>query len=201
MASDVPTSDPSSTPRIAPLPEAERDVRAQALVERFAMGQTVNVYATMARHPDVLERCIPLGQQLRSGRLSLRERELLILRTGWRCGCDYEYAQHSRLALANGMTVDDLQRILDGPDAPGWEPHETALLRAADELHDHARIGEETWNALALRYDEQQLVEVPMVVGYYHLIAFFLNSLGVPLEEGAQGFPASIDTHEPTRSA
>ncbi|MFI5052942.1 MAG: carboxymuconolactone decarboxylase family protein [Acidimicrobiia bacterium] len=183
------------------MPEEERDARAQGLVERFAMGQTVNVYATMARHPDVIERCIPLGQQLRSGRLSLRERELLILRTGWRCSCDYEYAQHSRLALGGGMTIEDLHRILDGPEAPGWEPHEAALLRAADELHDHACIGADTWAALATRYDAEQLIEVPMVVGYYHLIAFFLNSLGVPLEAGAQGFPARSDSDDPTRSA
>jgi 4-carboxymuconolactone decarboxylase len=177
------------TPRIPPLAASERDERTQELVERFAMGPTVNVYATMARHPDVIERCIPLGQQLRSGRLSLRDREMLILRTGARCDCEYEYAQHSRLALAAVMTEDDLRRILEGPDA-GWEPREATLLRAADELHDDARIGDATWDALTTWFDEQELIEIPMVVGYYHLIAFFLNSLGVPLEPGARGFPA-----------
>jgi alkylhydroperoxidase family enzyme len=176
------------TPRIPPLHESERDERAQALIDRFTMGATVNVYATMARHPDVIERCIPLGQQLRSGRLSLRERELLILRTGLRCDCEYEYAQHSRIALTEVMTEDDLRRIIEGPDA-GWEPREASLLRAADELHDGARITDTTWEALTTWFDEQQLVEIPMVVGYYHLIAFFLNSLGVPLEPGARGFP------------
>jgi 4-carboxymuconolactone decarboxylase len=184
----TPTDRPRD-PRIPPLPEADRDERARALVDRFAMGPTVNVYSTMVRHPDVIERCIPLGQQLRSGRLSLRERELLILRTGWHCQCDYEYAQHSRLALMGAMTEDDLLRILAGPDAPGWEPREAALLRAADELHAEACISDETWASLASWYDEQELIEVPMVVGYYHLIAFFLNSLGVPLEAGARGFP------------
>jgi 4-carboxymuconolactone decarboxylase len=185
----TPVGRPTS-PRIPPLPEEARDARARELVDRFAMGQTVNVYSTMVRHPDLVERCIPLGQQLRSGRLSLRERELLILRTGWNCRCDYEYAQHSRLvALSGAMDDDDLLRIIAGPDAPGWAHAEAVLLRAADELHTDACIGEETWAALATAYDEQQLIEVPMVVGYYHLIAFFLNSLGVPLEEGAHGFP------------
>jgi 4-carboxymuconolactone decarboxylase len=195
----MPTIPRPTTPRIPPLAEGEGDARAQALVERFAMGQTVNVYATMARHADLIERCIPLGQQLRSGRLSLRERELLILRTGWHCRCDYEYAQHSRIALTGVMTQDDLLRIIEGPDAPGWNEREATLLRAADELHDDACIGGATWAALATWYDEQELIEVPMVVGYYHLIAFFLNSLGVPLEAGAHGFPDRPGGTTPSR--
>ena len=60
----------------------------------------------------------------------------------------------------------------------------------ADELHDDSCIGDATWAALAERYDEHQLIEVPMVVGHYHLVSFTLNSLGVPLEDGAQGFPS-----------
>jgi 4-carboxymuconolactone decarboxylase len=181
--------DRPSTPRLAPLPSAERDARTQELVDRFAMGATVNIYTTMARHPDVLERCIPLGQQLRAGQLSVRERELLILRTGCRCHSEYEYAQHSRLARAVGFSDSELARVLVGPDAPEWTPHEAALLRAADELHDESCISEETWAALSEHLDDQQLIEVPMVVGYYHLVAYFVNSLGVPLEPGATGFP------------
>jgi alkylhydroperoxidase family enzyme len=53
---------------------------------------------------------------------------------------------------------------------------------AADELHDHSRISDGTWAELAAGYDEQQLIEVCMLVGNYHLVAFTLNSLGVELE-------------------
>jgi hypothetical protein len=37
-------------------------------------------------------------------------------------------------------------------------------------------------------YDDKQLIEVPMVVGHYHLVGFTLNSLGVQLEPGLAGF-------------
>ena len=38
------------------------------------------------------------------------------------------------------------------------------------------------------RYDERQLIEVPMLVGHYHMVAFTLNSLGVQREPGVPGF-------------
>lgn len=176
----------SPPPRIAPLPKAGRTPEQQALLDDFvAPPTTINVYETMARNPNLLARCIPLGRALRSGRLSLRNRELLILRSGWLCGSRYELAQHTRLALGGGMTADEVKRVADGPSAPGWGALDVALLTAADELHSDAVISETTWQALAVELDEQELIEVPMVCGYYHLISFFLNSLGVQLERAA----------------
>jgi alkylhydroperoxidase family enzyme len=64
-----------------------------------------------------------------------------------------------------------------------------ALLRAADELHADAYITDPTWKVLAEHLDERQLIEVCMVVGQYHLVAFTLNSLGVELESDAAPFP------------
>jgi alkylhydroperoxidase family enzyme len=64
-------------------------------------------------------------------------------------------------------------------------------LRAADELHDESCISERTWEVLASRYDDRQLIEVVMVVGHYHLVAFTLNSLGVQPEPGLPGFEGS----------
>src|SRR5205807_1946419 len=62
------------------------------------------------------------------------------------------------------------------------------LPRAADELHDGACIGDDTWSVLAAHLDERQLIEVPMLIGHYHLVAFTLNSLGVRREPGVPGF-------------
>ena len=59
------------------------------------------------------------------------------------------------------------------------------MIRAADELHEDGCVGDASWAALAGRYDERQLIEVPMVVGHYHLLAFTLNSLGIQVEEAA----------------
>jgi len=152
-------------------------------------GPTVNIFATLVRHPGLFARWLPFGGKLLAGRLPARDREILILRTGWRCRAEYEWAQHVVVGRAAGLTDDEIERVTVGPDAEQWQPFDALLLRAADELHDEARLSDATWAGLAERYDERQLIEVPMVVGHYHLVSFTLNSLGVPLEDGAQGFP------------
>jgi alkylhydroperoxidase family enzyme len=113
----------------------------------------------------------------------------LILRTGWNCGAEYEWAQHARIALDCGLTSEEVGRVaLDRTD-DGWSPFDATLLRAADELHATSTISDPTWADLAQRYDTEQLIEVPMVVGHYHLVAMALNSFGVELDDGLEGFP------------
>ena len=133
------------------------------------------------------------GKLLLAGMLPARDRELLILRTGWNCGSDYEWGQHVRIGRMAGLSVDEIARIPQGPDATGWAPFDATLLRAADQLHAQSFISDQTWEELARRYDERQLIEVPMLVGNYHAVAFTLNSLGVEREEGVVPLPAGVD--------
>ena len=131
---------------------------------------------------------VRFGGKLLAGKLPARDRELLILRTGWRCESEYEWGQHVLIGRAAGITDEEVRRIQDGPDAPGWSPLDATLLRAADELHDDSCIADATWATLASHYDDKQLIEIPMVVGQYHLVSFCLNSLGVQREAGVPGF-------------
>jgi 4-carboxymuconolactone decarboxylase len=182
----------AASPRIPPLPVDEQDEQAKELLSKVNVSgaPAANIFATLVRHPGLFRRWLPFGGKLLAGRLPPRDRELLILRTGWLCQAEYEWAQHRLIAGSVGVSEEEIERVREGPDASGWDAFDATLLRAADELHAEARLSDLTWNALAERYDERQLVEVPMVVGHYHMVAFTLNSLGVPLEEGVDGFEA-----------
>ena len=181
-------------PRITPLPPAQRDERTEELLRSLRAdpeGPDLNIFATLARHPRLLKRWSAFGGTLLyGGELPGRERELVILRTGWNCRADYEWGQHVAIALDAALTEDEVHRVTAGPEDPGWSEQDAVLLRAADELHDQSRISDETWAALAKEYDDRQLIEVCMVVGQYHLVAFTLNSLGVEREEGVPGLPS-----------
>ena len=183
-------------PRIDPLPESEWDDELRPILELKAgaaggrLGDN-NIFPTLARHKELLQAWLPFGGYLLGGAsaLPLRERELLILRTGYNCGSAYEWGQHVRIAEALGMSREEISRVAAGPDAPEWSAGDRALLRAADELHADARIGDETWAALREVWDERALIEICVLVGQYHLVAFALNSLGVELDEGLEGLP------------
>src|SRR5579864_4830115 len=172
--------------RIAPLPSEGRDPQVQELLGGATApgSQATNIFATLVRHPGLFRKWMPFGGKLLAGKLPARDRELLILRTGWRCQSEYEWGQHVIIGRHVGLSDAEIERLQTGPDAPGWEPFDATLLRAADELHDDSCITDGTWSALASRYDERQMIEVTMVVGHYHLVSFALNSLGVQREPG-----------------
>jgi alkylhydroperoxidase family enzyme len=177
--------------RIPPLPAAERDERTAELLRPLQVdGTDLNIFATLVRHPRLFKRWSAFGGTLLvRGELPARHRELLILRTAWNCGADYEWGQHARIARGCDLSDDEINRVVEGPEARGWSPTEASLLRASDELHRDSSISDGTWADLAATYDEHQLIEICMVVGQYHLVAFTLNALGVEREPGVEGFP------------
>ena len=196
-------TDRPKTPRIPPLTIDEADDQQRALLATVsptvtsaagpADGASMNIFATFARHPGLIRHWMPFGGKLLSGKLPARDREILILRTGWNCRSEYEWGQHVRIGLASGLSQTEIDRIAARSDAGGWSEGDALLLQAADELHDDACLSEATWVALADHYDEKQLIEIPMLVGQYHLVAFTLNSLGVQREPGVAGFPDSAE--------
>jgi 4-carboxymuconolactone decarboxylase len=117
-----------------------------------------------------------------------RHREILILRTGWLCQSEYEFAQHMAMSKSAGITEADLQRIVDGPDAAGWDPFEAVLVRACDELVKDSFISDATWNALSTSYTRQQLMDTVFTVGEYVLVSMALNTFGVQLDPGFEGY-------------
>lgn len=180
-------------PRIAPLPPAEQDEQQRELLSgvRVADAPASNIFATLVRNPGLFRRWLPFGGKLLAGRLPARDRELLILRTAVLCDAEYEWGQHRLIGLKAGIGEEEIERVRLGPDAEGWDAFDSTLIRAVDELHESSCISDGTWETLASRYDDHQLIEVPMVIGHYHLVAFTLNSLGVELEPDVQGFGAS----------
>jgi alkylhydroperoxidase family enzyme len=181
-------SRPASS-RIPPLPADERSPSAQAVLDTVTVpASDLNIFTTFIRAEGLTRRWLPFGGKLLNGKIPARDRELLILRTGWNCQSEYEWAQHVVIGRAAGLSDEEILRVPAGPGA-GWSEFDSTLLRAADELHAEWCITDATWADLANVYDTPQLIELPMLVGHYHMIAMTLNSLGVQLDPGFSGFP------------
>jgi alkylhydroperoxidase family enzyme len=153
-------------------------------------GEPLNIFAALANHPKLLKRWLVFGAHvLGKSTLTAPDRELLILRTAWNCGADYEFGHHTEIGLESGLTSDEVVRVTAGPDAPGWTPHDQILLRAADELHETFDLSDDTWTALQGELDTQQALDLVFAVGQYHLVAMALRSLRIPREADVPGFP------------
>jgi alkylhydroperoxidase family enzyme len=179
-----------STPRISPVEEKDwTPVQRELLTPlRTENGQVLNLYKTLVRYPELFSPRLEFGRYIqRESSLPARDRELLICRIAWLSGGEYEWTAHSRIAIQNGWSAQEVERIAKGPDAPGWDAFNQALLRAADELFRNIFISDETWKTLQSRYTTQQMMDAVMTVGGYHILAMALNTFGVPVDSGPAG--------------
>jgi alkylhydroperoxidase family enzyme len=185
-------------PRLDPLGPEELGEREMAIITRvrditgFPQDMPVHpFYATLARQPDMFDAYMQFGlEAIAAAALGRRERELLILRTGWLCGAPYQFGEHVKTARAIGMTGEEIERIKRGSAAAGWGDADRALLAAAEELRADAMVSDATWSALAAHFGPRELIEVLMVVGHYHVTAFVQNTLRFRLNDDNRGLAA-----------
>lgn len=178
------------TPRIPPVSLADADPETRALLDSLSTFRdddvsVLNVFGTLAQHPKLIKRWLVFANHvLLKSTISGRDRELAILRAGWRCHAPYEWGQHVVIGRREGITDEEIARIGAGPDAPGWSEHDAAILRAVDELHDTSTISDATWATLTETYDQQQCMDLVFAIGQYHLVSFALNAFGVERDDG-----------------
>ena len=186
-----------TTPRIAPLEPPYEPDTAALLAKWMPPGNDVEplrLFRTLAVHDELASRMRPLGAGiLGHPRLEPRERELLILRTCARAGAEYEWGVHA-VALGGplGLTERQLAATVHGAsDDPAWCEHDAQLIAAADALYDGDAIPDELWAALARRLDDDQLLELVIVAGWYRLLSCVINAAQVELEPWAPRFPVA----------
>lgn len=185
-------------PRIEPLPPEQYPPEAAALNAEIDVvagqgkeeGRVSSWMATLIRHPALARAHTALALVLMDGTLPARDRELAILRTGWLAQAPFEWSGHVQLGrqLA-GLSSEEIERVTQGSAAPGWSAHDAALLRAVEELTAQAMISDATWEVLAQRYDAQQLMELPVLIGHYRGLAFLQNAARTPISEMFTGLP------------
>ena len=181
---------PLSSPRIDRVEKPYTAAEAAILSPRERNGEVLGVWSTCANAPRLCNAWLEFTDYLlRESSLPIRDRELLILRIGYLNQGAYEWAAHRGLALSVGISEDELKDITIGSSADSWSEWDSALLKAAEELHEAALVSEETWATLSRQYDKRQMMEVVFTVGQYNLVAMYLNSLGVQFEEDWIGFP------------
>jgi alkylhydroperoxidase family enzyme len=131
------------------------------------------------------------GSLLDGGPLSLRQREIVIDRTGALTGCEYEWGVHIALfAEAAGLTDEQVRAtVLGKADAPCWSAPEQALIAAVDALHHRATLSDTEFAALSAHYDDAQIFEIILLCGFYRTVSYLANGLDLPLEQKAARFP------------
>jgi alkylhydroperoxidase family enzyme len=128
----------------------------------------------------------------RGSPLSLRERELVILRTCANRNCEYEWGVHAvAFGAAAGFADIEIRATRSAaPEAACWSARESLLLRMVDELCADGRPSTATLERFRGVWDVEQQLEVLALCGNYHTVSFVANSSRLTPEPFARAFPA-----------
>jgi len=174
------------TPRVHPVPVEEwNDAQKEALGKAQMGGRVLNIFKTLANHAGLAKRWMVFANHIMGkSEITLRDREIVILRIGWLCKSGYEWGQHVVIGKECGMSDEEMEYIKEGAGAAHWKENEALLIKATDELHSDAFISDETWQGLCEHYNTQQIMDIVFTAGQYNLVSMALNTLGVQLDEG-----------------
>ncbi len=175
------------------------DVEAVLAAMPKAGAEPLKLFRTFAKNLPFVRAIGPIGQFMLSRRdkggasFDLRSRELVIDRVCARCRCEYEWGVHiAGFANKAGLTEAQIYSTVHGtPGDPCWDERDASVLRMVDGLHDHARIEDSTFDALKAHFDENAIMELLALAGWYHAIAYMLNGMRTELEDWAPRFPAA----------
>ncbi len=182
-----------NAPRIAPI-EPPYDAETQASLEKLMPPgmDPLKIFRTLVHNRDMADRMRVLASGLlNKGSLEANHREIVLHRTCARCGCEYEWGVHAVFfAQQLGWSEAKVAATVHGSaDDPVWTAEESLLIRFADELHDTNTISDALWPEIAAHWRSDQIIELFMVAGMYHLISYVCNGLRIEFEEFAPRFP------------
>lgn len=167
----------TDTPQIGPIPDENWPPAIADMREGFAGA--LNVYRTMAHHPDLLRAWGPLRQHVvRDTALGLERSEVVILRTGVRLGSAYEWAHHVSRARALGFSDDRIAAIKDMPDG-----EDGLLVQAVDAIVDHHRLPADLEQELAGKIGRHAVFDLIATVGFYSVLGTILMTYDVPIDQ------------------
>ncbi len=169
--------------QVLPLPVPDWDPSLSKIVEDMH-GAPINVHGLMANHPALLKAWWNFrNYSVNGGDLGRRKGELVILRVATHLRAWYEWGAHVERALACGIPREDIERVKQGADAPGWDPSEALLLKAVDELFEIYRLSEETHAQLREHYSVKQIMDLIAIQGMYFILGCMINTWGLELDE------------------
>jgi alkylhydroperoxidase family enzyme len=157
-------------------------VKAREAFDR--LPRKLNIFRLWANAPACFRQGLRLGGAiLGQQKLSAQLRELVILLTAQEDGGAYEWHQHVPIALAVGLTQDQIDALERKDYGAACFDRKTRLaLRFASEVRSKVRASEQALVAAQAEFSPQELVEIILTVGFYMTMARLTETARVELD-------------------
>jgi len=152
-------------------------------------GSKMNMLNVLAHNPKISVPYLELGKVLFDINVSMRSREIAVLRLAYLSNSEYEWFQHVAIGKHVGLTDADVEAIRTGQPGDGWSELDGLVMGAVDELEENNTISDLLWERMSRHFDRQQMFEFLFMISSYKMTAWVLNALEIPLDETPQGKP------------
>jgi len=151
-------------------------------------ARIINFYKVLANSPHVARNAIRLGNSLiGKTTLSPKLRELTIMRIAKLCDCEYEWVQHTPVALQSGVSRAQLDAIGSWKESNNFDEEERVILQYVDEVAQNVKVADATFEALNKYLNEQHIVEITLAIGWWGMLARLFVPLEVEVDERSAG--------------
>jgi 4-carboxymuconolactone decarboxylase len=145
-------------------------------------GEVANLFRVIANCPSALAPVFGLSHFVRDeSSLPPRLRELAILTTALTLDVPYEIAHHTEAARHAGINQGEIDALRARDDRP-FDPTERAVVGYARSVAVDRHVDDAVFGELRAAFAQEQIVEIAVIVAWYHFVAAILQPLEVDLE-------------------
>jgi 4-carboxymuconolactone decarboxylase len=151
----------------------------------------INVSRLLMQNP-------PLGRAMQNllntlmtqHQIPARTRELIILRTAWRTGCEYVFCRHVLRARELKVSDQEILGVRDPDKCSSFSEVDRAVIAMADELSHGDDVSPKTWALLERSFPPPQLLELLAAAGNWRMVGIMFKAAKLPLDpDTASGWP------------
>ena len=148
-------------------------------------GGVARNYAALLNNPKAAGNFAALGGYARfETPLDPRVKALAILTAAREACGHYVWTVNQRAAKEAGLSDDTIAAIREYRAPVGLEPKDAQVVQFVLELLRQHRVSDATFEGLRSQIGNAAIIDVLVVVGYYHSLAHSLQALAVELPEG-----------------
>jgi alkylhydroperoxidase family enzyme len=137
---------------------------------------------------------VPMVQSLldfalsfRKGNLEPKLRELVILRMATLRTSSYELMHHLPAAKMAGLSEQEISAITSAQTS-GLDQKHSVMIQLVDECSQLGKVSDSTFEKASKIFSTSEIAEATILAGLYDMLACFLKTMGVELDQHPLGW-------------
>ena len=130
---------------------------------------------------------LDFGLSFRTGNLEPKLRELIILRMATLRTSSYELMHHLPAAKMAGWSEIEISAITSAQPS-GLDEKHSVMIQMVDECSQLGKVSDSTFAKASKIFSASEIAEATLLAGLYEMLACFLKTMGVELDQHPLGW-------------